>query len=51
MKLMDKLRPYWCPNCPKRYMTEKKFHKHYMKCEYMRRLNITVHENKMLHKK
>lgn len=29
-----KMFPYWCPACPRRFRTEKKFHNHYLNCEY-----------------
>ena len=32
-KLATKIFPYWCPYCPMRYHTEKKFHAHYLRCE------------------
>ena len=41
---------YWCPNCPKRYRTEKKFHRHYVVCEHNRRLAITEYEDRVLKK-
>lgn len=28
-----KIFPYWCPYCPRRYVTEKRFHGHYLRCE------------------
>lgn len=32
-RVTTRLAPYWCPYCPRRYMTEKKFHDHFLRCE------------------
>lgn len=32
-KFGTKIFSYWCPYCPRRYRTEKKFHSHYLRCE------------------
>jgi hypothetical protein len=31
-RLVMRVLPYWCPHCPRRYRTEKRFHLHYMQC-------------------
>ena len=45
MKLIEKIMPYWCPNCLSRFFTEKRFQKHYFPCEENRRLMIQRHED------
>lgn len=45
--IVEKMFPYWCPNCPKRYMREKKFHKHFIGCDYRRKMMIEQYLSKV----
>lgn len=31
-KLLQRLLPYWCPHCMRRFVRESSFHKHYFGC-------------------
>lgn len=46
-RVIEKMFPYWCPNCPKRYMFKKKFYKHFIGCDYRRKMMIEEYQDKV----
>ena len=40
-KLLTKIFAYWCPICSRRFITKKKFEKHYFPCKYRHDMKVT----------
>ena len=47
MKMIEKIMPYWCPNCRSRFFTQKRFSKHYFPCEINRQRLVAEHAERV----